>query len=392
MLLAGDAAHVMPPFAGQGFSSGARDAANLAWKLEAVLRGRARGRCCDTYEHERRPHVQAMSRLAVSLGRLRADARTGGSPRIRDALPRRRSIAAASPRWVQERIKPVPAYGDGRLRGDARSGSPSGAASARSSRSRRCSTPPASRSCSIELAGPGWCALATDSAAADAARRATAFGCCSKAATSSMSDGEVGAWLGRFGADWVVLRPDRFVFALGVGAAGGSVRALDELHRRAGAHGRRRARCKPIKDAVPGVSALTPQLITLLDRFRLGTLATQAPDGRPRQSVVYFAREGERLSISTEASRWKARDVERTGWASISVRGDEPPFPSATISGAAEILTRGIGPATAAVMRRILDSDEPPPEQTDDALAEVGRVILSLRIERVTAATYLDHL
>ena len=140
------------------------------------------------------------------------------------------------------------------------------------------------------------------------------------------------------------------------------------------------------------MSALTPELIALLDRTTVGTLATEASDGRPRQSLVYFAREGERLLISTEPGRYKSRDVERTGWASISVRTEAPPFPSATLSGPAEILTEGIGPPTAAVMQRITGAAEPPEAQTDEALAAVGRVILALTVEKVSAANYLDQL
>ncbi|MEM6708869.1 MAG: bifunctional 3-(3-hydroxy-phenyl)propionate/3-hydroxycinnamic acid hydroxylase [Pseudomonadota bacterium] len=68
VLLAGDSAHVMPPFAGQGLNSGLRDAANLAWKLDGVLKGRFRESILDSYEQERRPHVEAMTRLAVRLG------------------------------------------------------------------------------------------------------------------------------------------------------------------------------------------------------------------------------------------------------------------------------------------------------------------------------------
>jgi 3-(3-hydroxy-phenyl)propionate hydroxylase len=68
LLLAGDACHQTPPFLGQGMCAGIRDAANLAWKLAAVLRGEAPDSLLDTYESERRPHVEAFIELAVRLG------------------------------------------------------------------------------------------------------------------------------------------------------------------------------------------------------------------------------------------------------------------------------------------------------------------------------------
>ncbi|SMD22497.1 bifunctional 3-(3-hydroxy-phenyl)propionate/3-hydroxycinnamic acid hydroxylase MhpA [Kibdelosporangium aridum] len=70
VLLAGDAAHVMPPFAGQGMCSGIRDAANLAWKLDLVLTGFAGTDLIDSYGIERRDHVQRTVELSVQLGKI----------------------------------------------------------------------------------------------------------------------------------------------------------------------------------------------------------------------------------------------------------------------------------------------------------------------------------
>lgn len=138
------------------------------------------------------------------------------------------------------------------------------------------------------------------------------------------------------------------------------------------------------------MGALTETLVSFLDAHPVGVLATRAADGMPRQSLVYFTRDGERLMISTLTDRLKARDVRRTGWASLCVMGQQPPYPSATFSGTAEILTENIGEPTARIAQRISGAAEPPEPMSDEALAEVGRVVLAIAIERVGPANYIE--
>jgi hypothetical protein len=71
--LMGDAAHTMPPYAGQGLLSALRDASNLAWKLELVMSARAPEQLLDTYETERRPHVNAWIEISVGEGRVSSE-------------------------------------------------------------------------------------------------------------------------------------------------------------------------------------------------------------------------------------------------------------------------------------------------------------------------------
>lgn len=70
VLIAGDAAHLMPPFAGQGMCAGIRDAENLLWKLDAVMSGRAHEQLLDTYGPERTDHVRYWIEFSMGLGQV----------------------------------------------------------------------------------------------------------------------------------------------------------------------------------------------------------------------------------------------------------------------------------------------------------------------------------
>ena len=70
VLLAGDAAHQMPPFAGQGMCAGIRDAANLAWKLDLVLTGKAPDALLDSYDQERLPSARQAIEFSIELGKV----------------------------------------------------------------------------------------------------------------------------------------------------------------------------------------------------------------------------------------------------------------------------------------------------------------------------------
>ncbi|MFE6923041.1 bifunctional 3-(3-hydroxy-phenyl)propionate/3-hydroxycinnamic acid hydroxylase [Nocardia sp. NPDC057663] len=88
IFLLGDAAHLTPPFIGQGMGAGVRDAANLAWKLAGVLRAELPHSVLDTYEIERKPHARAMIRLAKLTGMTMTEGGEMGNRLRRFIVPR----------------------------------------------------------------------------------------------------------------------------------------------------------------------------------------------------------------------------------------------------------------------------------------------------------------
>lgn len=88
VFLLGDAAHLTPPFIGQGMGAGLRDAMNLAWKLTGVINGDLSPSLLDTYEQERKPHARTMINLALGMGwAMTAGGRMGNAVR-RSVTPR----------------------------------------------------------------------------------------------------------------------------------------------------------------------------------------------------------------------------------------------------------------------------------------------------------------
>ncbi|HEF4838360.1 bifunctional 3-(3-hydroxy-phenyl)propionate/3-hydroxycinnamic acid hydroxylase [Burkholderia vietnamiensis] len=113
ILLAGDAAHIMPVWQGQGYNSGIRDASNLGWKLAMVVKGTARDALLDTYTMERRAHARSMIHLSEVAGDIFAPTSFVGT-RVRDAFVRCFDVLPSLKRYfVEMRFKPMPRYEDG---------------------------------------------------------------------------------------------------------------------------------------------------------------------------------------------------------------------------------------------------------------------------------------
>jgi 3-(3-hydroxy-phenyl)propionate hydroxylase len=200
LLLAGDSAHQMPPFLGQGMCSGLRDAANLAWKLCAVIRG-APDALLDTYETERSEHVKAFIELAVEIGGV---IQTTDPERAR----RRDSELIANPTM----LRPItPRLGRG-LHGDM----PAPAAT-------RAAQPRLHDGALLDdVVGYRFAVLASPRLAD--ALKATGHVSPNADVVVVTATGPAGSYLAELGAEAVVIRPDRYI--LGVAS---TVTELDAL-------------------------------------------------------------------------------------------------------------------------------------------------------------------
>jgi hypothetical protein len=212
VLLAGDAAHLMPPFAGQGMCGGRRDVSNLVWKLDLVMRNLASDALLDTYTTERSPHAQSFIHLSMALGQiicvLEEDAAAERDERMiaGGADPAKVLPSGPPPQLGSGALTEHPLAGttmpQGRVVLDGRSG------------------------LLDEIVPPGFLVLARDNEAAE------------QLAAADISDAEAllglrvvavgdpsvdvdrvyGSFLAENEADYVVLRPDSYIYGLASGA------------------------------------------------------------------------------------------------------------------------------------------------------------------------------
>lgn len=115
IFLAGDAAHLSPPFAGQGMNSGIRDAHNLSWKLAEVVQGRLGPRLLDSYQAEREPHARALVQLAINMGRVMMPTSPLQARLVQSAFRLAAILPAVQAYFAQMKHKPKPHYKTGFL-------------------------------------------------------------------------------------------------------------------------------------------------------------------------------------------------------------------------------------------------------------------------------------
>jgi 3-(3-hydroxy-phenyl)propionate hydroxylase len=192
LLLAGDSAHQMPPFLGQGMCSGLRDAANLAWKLRDVIAGVAPDQLLDSYEVERMEHVRAYIEVAVKLGSvIQATDPEKASQRDRDLVANPTMLRPLTPRLDR--------------------GLQDGTAAPAGMRARQPKLP--GGTLLDDHVGYRFALLATISFI-DALPEATRARLKSTDTIVVTAEGDVAAYLEELGVPAVVIRPDRYILGV----------------------------------------------------------------------------------------------------------------------------------------------------------------------------------
>lgn len=238
VLLAGDAAHLMPPFAGQGMCSGIRDVVNLAWKLDLTLRGLADESLLDSYTEERRAQAKEAILASVQLGRvICVTDPAAAAERDATVLANRRGRPAARP----EPAKPLSGGLLYRPSGAQATEPPAGAVVPQG----RVSAPDGS-GLFDEVVGRGFVLLTTDDphTVLDEARLSflaglgahvvrllprgqAPAGACDVVGVLDTDD-VYGPYLARYGATSLLVRPDYHVFGAASGPAG-TAALVDDL-------------------------------------------------------------------------------------------------------------------------------------------------------------------
>ena len=108
VFILGDAAHLTPPFIGQGLCAGVRDSMNLSWKLAGVLVGKLPESVLDTYEAERKPHARALIKLAKLIGAAMTQGGRAGDVLRRVIVPRLHWVPGLRERLLDSETPPLP--------------------------------------------------------------------------------------------------------------------------------------------------------------------------------------------------------------------------------------------------------------------------------------------
>ncbi|MDT2004089.1 bifunctional 3-(3-hydroxy-phenyl)propionate/3-hydroxycinnamic acid hydroxylase [Rhodococcus opacus] len=231
-LIAGDAAHLMPPFAGEGMCAGLRDAVALAWRLDLVLSGKSGDDVLDSYGTERKGHVHHYIDFSMRLGKIiciadadeavARDRRMIAELTASDGTPVDTDIASLGPGlWHSGTAHAGELSVQGSVEADGRRGR------------------------FDDVAGRGWTVIGRGASPADVLTdeqrrlwgdldgRCVRIGAAGTDCDVIDVDGTYARWLDEIGANFVILRPDFYVAATAPDAA--ALRAsldtiLDGLH------------------------------------------------------------------------------------------------------------------------------------------------------------------